>query len=127
MTSSLTDWPVARLAPTTEIDAPSGTYTYGDPDGLLFLYLDSHGFEFWLEASPDAPSSLINGVLDRLVHPLGFELLSEDECEPEVTSYGWTRIHLAPVSPVADIAAAPIRRLPAARTAELDGDEEPVA
>lgn len=88
---------------TTDLeDLPPGRITYVSSDQQVKIVLDSDHFEFWMEASPDAKPAVIDEFLDRFLHPLGLELISEDEDEPEVDERGWLRIYASPVVPVDD-------------------------
>ncbi|HEX2905042.1 MAG TPA: hypothetical protein VHO01_16430 [Jatrophihabitans sp.] len=98
--SSLLGWPVERLDG-SDIEIPGGRIEFTDPLQTVKLVLDSVAFDFHMDASPTALSEDCARYI-AFLFKLGFEVIDEDECPPELLANGWTRIYLAPIVPVDD-------------------------
>lgn len=64
--------------------------------GRIVAVLDGDAFDFHVDASPGYDSVAMANLLDS-IYDMGYELLSEDECEAELLDNGATRIYLIPM------------------------------
>lgn len=78
-------------------ELPEGRFVYTSPCRSVRVVLDSDELEWYVEAQPFASPDLIEVVLDRIVVPMGFELIPEHESEPEITQHGWVLIRCIPI------------------------------
>ena len=62
----------------------------------IAVVLDERAEDFHVDAEPGYNSSYMDLVLDR-IYDMGYEPMSEDECEAEILDGGGVRIYLVPV------------------------------
>ncbi|MFJ6183781.1 hypothetical protein [Streptomyces sp. NPDC092295] len=68
---------------------------YTSPDGLITLSIDEENYDFHIDARPGYRPSLMKSVL-LMARQTGFDLLDEDEGDPEILDDDTIRIYLAP-------------------------------
>lgn len=101
---SLLAWPIQRIDDHADLDLPSGRYTYNNPGNTIRVVLDAERFEFYIEILLDTDPSLIENVLNRLIFPMGFELLEEGEADEPADDEDYVRIGLVPIFPINNLA-----------------------
>ncbi|MFE5663419.1 hypothetical protein ACFQ7W_05755 [Streptomyces niveus] len=76
--------------------APGGWLgEYNSPDGLITLSVDEENYDFHIDARPGYRPSLMKSVL-LMAKQNGFDLLDEDEGDPEILDDDTIRIYLTP-------------------------------
>lgn len=75
---------------------PLGRLSLTSPCESVTVVLDTEQSEFYVEAHYQADPDLIEDYLNAVVFPLGYELIDDEECEPDMHEDGQTRIYLAP-------------------------------
>ncbi|WP_367135765.1 hypothetical protein [Saccharothrix sp. HUAS TT1] len=90
---------------------PPASETATDPAAVSLLSLvakdqvrvvfDAENFDFHADVAPNADPRWTKFLVGYLTF-LGYELLDDDECEPEVLDDDWVRCYFVPVEPAED-------------------------
>lgn len=85
-------------------DASQGEpHSYTSLDGSVHLHVDLESFDFYIEAKPEHDHRALCDAITQ-AEWYGLSLVDDDGYEPELLEDGSTRIHLAPIIPVHQVA-----------------------